>query len=325
MKYHKQLIMGVFLVLLYGCGGGGGDGGDGGDSSNPAPKTGVFLDSPVINIGYRTATQVGVTSVLGEYNYLQGETVTFFIGALEFAPTQATGVLTPLEIAGTQDINNPAVINMIRLLQTLDQDGNPDNGITITETAKTAATQVNFGLSELDFESSSAVLNLITNAGQDNATTQLVGTADAIAHFEQTLAADFSINMVGKTLNSVITYSSCPQVPLGWSYTFTNTSMTLTGSDGWKTPECTTSPVESITVNITDLASDYDIPFNCASYPTCTSSDFNKTLTGIDDDGRRFSSIYKYDRANSKLTYEKTVERIGFSEVDIFTEVIIIQ
>ena len=41
------LILSAFLTVLSSCGGGG--------SSNP-PSTGTFVDSPVINIGYRTET-----------------------------------------------------------------------------------------------------------------------------------------------------------------------------------------------------------------------------------------------------------------------------
>lgn len=176
--------------LLVACGGGGGGSGSS-DSPPPAPppatSTGVFLDSPVINIGYRTATQSGVTNAQGEYSYLPGETVTFFIGDLEFPAVAASGTVTPLELAGASNTNDPIVVNMIRLLQTLDRDGNPDNGITITENAKGTATQVNFALSTTDFANSSAVLTLIQNGGQDTPALALVSETAALAHFESQL------------------------------------------------------------------------------------------------------------------------------------------
>ncbi len=438
MKFYK-LIIGSFFVLIAGCGGSDSE-------NNPETQTGVFLDSPIVNIGYKTETINDVTNSLGEYKYLQGEIVTFFIGDLEFPPVQATGVVTPLDLAGSQDTSNSTVVNMIRLLQTLDKDGNPDNGIEITEEAISRATQVDFSLHETTFASSVAVTALIPNAGLDSPV--LVSSADAIQHFEQQLIdnniienpalaftseeldgltiygviqdendcptsdwyvetmsfsggnytlqlcdgstevgtytvtdsgsvrivynggnsvefvrrvsfdteigdwsdcwADteaetnqcsneqlsyvfnnqttaenfvdeqnnnFSINMTEKTASSVMTYSLCPGVPLGWDYTFTNTSMTLTGSDGWNTPGCTTNPEESFTENMTNLASDFDIPFNCASYPTCIGSDFNKTITGIDQDNREFTSTSSYDRTSSILTYIKSVEGRTFTEV----------
>lgn len=184
----------LFLTIstifgLAGCSGGG-------DSSIPdtsGANTGIFVDSPVSNIGYKTETLEGVTNSLGEYEYNDGETVTFFIGDLVFPSVLATDIVSPLNIVQTLDTSDPTVINMIRLLQTLDTDGNPDNGITISDTAKSTATQVDFTLSETDFESSSAVVSLISNAGQDITVTALVSTTDAIAHFEQELAPALAI------------------------------------------------------------------------------------------------------------------------------------
>ena len=128
----KYIITSTLLLSLAAC--------SSGDSPS-GTKTGVFLDSPVINIGYRTETiSNGVTNSLGEFNYLQGENITFFIGDLALPSTLATGTVTPLDIANSQDTSNTTVVNIIRLLQTLDKDGNLDNGITITDAAIAAAT-----------------------------------------------------------------------------------------------------------------------------------------------------------------------------------------
>ena len=69
------------------------------NSPDPTPKIGVLVDAFVAGIGYRTATQTGVTNAKGEFNYLPGEMVTFFIGGLEFPPVLAKGVVTPLDMA----------------------------------------------------------------------------------------------------------------------------------------------------------------------------------------------------------------------------------
>ena len=184
MKHYKELLCLSILSALTACGGSS-SGND--KNADPVANTGVFLDSPVINIGYRTETLEGITNSKGEYQYLAGETVTFFIGDLIFPAVKATGTVTPLDLADTKDINDSDVVNMIRLLQTLDQDANPDNGITITEAAKSAATQVDFGLSESEFENAAAVTSLITNGGQDSQPTTLVETSAAIEHFNQSL------------------------------------------------------------------------------------------------------------------------------------------
>ena len=114
----KNLILSSLLLPLFACSGGG----DSGTTSASTTKTGIFLDSPVINIGYKTETLSGVTGPNGEYDYLPGETVTFFIGDLELPSTLATGTVTPLTLVGTQDTSNSTVVNIIRLLQTLDSD-----------------------------------------------------------------------------------------------------------------------------------------------------------------------------------------------------------
>ncbi|KZZ72353.1 hypothetical protein A3765_28960, partial [Oleiphilus sp. HI0130] len=182
LKNSKPLFIACATSLLIGCGGSS-------SSSNPAsaPTTeiGVFLDEAVANIGYRTETLEGVTDSQGQYDYVEGETVTFFIGDLEFPPVTASGVVTPLDMAGTEDTSDPTVVNIIRLLQSIDEDGDPDNGITITETAKNNATQVNFDVSVSDFSSSAAVTTFIANSGSVNTT--LISESEAIAHFEGTL------------------------------------------------------------------------------------------------------------------------------------------
>jgi len=159
------------VVFLSSCGGGG--------SSNPA-STGVFVDSPVINIGYRTETQNGFTNSRGEFKYYPGETVTFFIGALEFPSVLADERITPLDMAETDDVFHPMVVNIARLLQTLDKDGDPSNGITISDGARSHATQLDFNLPILTF--AIAARALITNGGQDAAVSELISVAKAALH-----------------------------------------------------------------------------------------------------------------------------------------------
>ncbi len=180
----KNIILSILLLPLFACS----SGGDSSTTPASTTQTGIFLDSPVINIGYKTETLSGVTGSNGEYDYLAGETVTFFIGDLELPSTLATGTVTPLDLAGTQDTSNSTVVNIIRLLQTLDKDGNPGNGITITNTAKSSATQVDFSLDVISFEASSAISNFLPNVTDlDTPVSTLISATVAIANFEQQL------------------------------------------------------------------------------------------------------------------------------------------
>ncbi|WP_062058040.1 pectate lyase family protein [Cellvibrio sp. OA-2007] len=149
-------------------------------SSKASMQVGVFVDAFVAGIGYRTQSQSGVTNARGEFNYLPGETVTFFIGDLVFPPIPARGLVTPLDMAQSLDPSSPMVLNIARLLQSLDSDGNPSNGITISPAAAQAAVAVDFNLSPVQFAALPAVTNLVANSG--SVTKSLVSEQQALAH-----------------------------------------------------------------------------------------------------------------------------------------------
>lgn len=173
-KLNSLLIIGTVSTLVA-CGG----------MNKSNIRTGKFLDSPVINIGYRTETQEGMTNASGEYHYLDGELVTFFIGDLELPTVKASGTVTPLDMSGSIDTSVPETVNILRLLQSIDEDGDPTNGITISKAAQKNATPVIFDSSVSEFESSEAVTNLISSAEAKN--TILISQNAAIDHFEKTL------------------------------------------------------------------------------------------------------------------------------------------
>jgi hypothetical protein len=150
--------------------------------------TGVFLDSAVTNVNYQTDTVSGTTNNQGEFTYVEGEFVSFSIGEVVFPLVPAASVITPLELANTIDITEQSVVNMTRFLQSLDKDGDPSNGIEITDTAKSSATAfLNFNIPVVDFASSADVLLLLADAGQDEIVSELVDIHDAIVHLEETL------------------------------------------------------------------------------------------------------------------------------------------
>src|SRR5690554_4352793 len=120
----------------------GGDGGNntGGDGDNGGAddvqlSTGIFVDGPVAGVSYTTSpgNRSGITNVRGEYDYAEGDKVSFRIGGIVFPEITAKGTVTPLDMGG--EGATPAsvqVVNILRLLQTLDEDGDPENGISIT-------------------------------------------------------------------------------------------------------------------------------------------------------------------------------------------------
>ena len=304
MKKSKFLLGASTLLAITACGGG--------EKSVVAAsvQTGVFLDSPIINIGYKTETLEGVTDSLGQYQYLEGETVTFSIGDLVFPAVTAKDLVTPLDIVDTNDTSNSKVVNMIRFLQTLDVDGDASNGLFISNEAKSAATylansnasQVDFNLSETAFETSTAVTNLIKIAGQNAPPTALVSKADAIAHFDQSLIGGFN-NLSQRQFSSVVTRTDCPGTQGGWVYSFSDTAVTGTGSDKWWAGSCNLDPSSTETHDV--VAGNW---FSCTDYPVCKITDFVKAeYEGIDEDDRAFTATSAFDVASKKLTYTKTV------------------
>lgn len=108
---------------------------------SPLPASiGVFVDDPVAGLGYRSESVTnGITNANGEFEYFRGEAITFFIGDIEFPSTAAGSIITPLAVFNTDTAFHPAVVNTLRLLQTLDSDGDPSNGISISSNAANVA------------------------------------------------------------------------------------------------------------------------------------------------------------------------------------------
>ncbi len=188
---HAFGVVGVSLTLCA-CGGGGGS--DPPKTNTPPPdntptgdppSTGTFMDGPVEGINFKTATQSGTTDTDGHYSYVAGETVIFSVGGINFPSVTASQVVTPLDMIAKTDLADPTVVNILRLLQSLDKDGDASNGIQIAPAAHTAATGLSISFSSATFETD--VANLVANSG--SVTTALIDATTAVNHFKQTLSA----------------------------------------------------------------------------------------------------------------------------------------
>lgn len=173
------LLMGCIALALAGCGGSDSD-----NESPPTPaptKTGVFLDSPVAGLNYKTATiAAGVTNAKGEFNYRDGEAVSFYIGELMLPSVKAGAQITPADLGG--GLSTATTVNILQLLQSLDQDADPANGISIVDSVKNAFVGTGLDIASPTFDASaSAILNSIGKT--------LVSEAAANAHFSSTLKA----------------------------------------------------------------------------------------------------------------------------------------
>jgi len=142
MRRFVLSVSGIFLVALMGC-----SSVSPSVSSTPVPLTGVFMDSAVGGINYSTPTLKGVTKADGVFQYKAGEKVTFSVGELVLGSAVGKPVITPMDIVPeVKGVADPRVVNISVLLQTLDEDGDPANGILISEKAASFVTQFGKGI-----------------------------------------------------------------------------------------------------------------------------------------------------------------------------------
>ena len=98
-------------------------------------STGVFA-GPISGLRYETPTQSGTTNERGEFQYRKGEAVTFLVGGVVLGATDGAPRVNLAQLVNRvggqiEKLHDPHVTNLARLIQTLDQDGDPGNGVTI--------------------------------------------------------------------------------------------------------------------------------------------------------------------------------------------------
>jgi len=128
----------VLAAQLTACGGGA----IGSLLSSPAEKTtgeqantlltGTFVDSPVAGLAYVTSSGLsGVTDAQGRFQFHAGDTLTFRIAGVDIGTAASSATLTPASLAGG-DEDSARFSNLLVMLQSLDTDGDPANGITLS-------------------------------------------------------------------------------------------------------------------------------------------------------------------------------------------------
>lgn len=111
-------------------------------------RTGVFIDGPVIGLRYESLTRSGLTNEDGEFEYDEGETVTFSVGGVVLGTTKGAKQVSPFDLFGVTPPTSALAIrnhltdnvvsdfdravNVCVFLQALDADRDPSNGIDVT-------------------------------------------------------------------------------------------------------------------------------------------------------------------------------------------------
>ncbi len=181
MAYWIRLMLVTLAISLAACG-------DNNDSSAGAensskhlsgPATGKLMDAAVSGVNYSTSSKItGITDKDGIYKYNHGDTVVFKLGSLVLGETEATAIVTPINLAGD---SIPRLQNLLVLLQSLDSDSEPENGISISAAAAAAVgVDINLDNDPDTFAASSALQNVRQKAGIEG---KIKGSAEINTHF----------------------------------------------------------------------------------------------------------------------------------------------
>lgn len=162
-------------------------------TSETEVKTGIFVDSAVEGLFYRTPTRSGFTNVKGEFEYLAGETVSFYVGKLKLGSAEGVPVMTPITISSEKDatIYTKEVQNMAALLQTLDIDGNPDNGIKLVPEVVKAIDPHNFNLKQPERNMILEIVKMVKEKTGIQLNEKFPD--EAAAHLAETLGENYNI------------------------------------------------------------------------------------------------------------------------------------
>ncbi len=186
----NQLVHSAIALCLFGCIGFlvacSSD-----DSGGGNTLLGVFTDSPVEGLSYSATSTSGTTDAAGTFEYVDGEMVTFSIGGITLGGAFGAAELSPLDISGLNnaDLSTMEVRNIASLLQSLDSDVNPDNGITISSETSSALSSAS-----LDFSSGSFfwdLYDLVNDLNSENSTSLVAINQNAAGlHLAQSLGIE---------------------------------------------------------------------------------------------------------------------------------------
>ncbi len=177
--------------------GGGSEDDENRDGLTVVVRTGEFVDAPVQGLYYESGDLSGFTDGDGRFEYAEGESVRFFIGDIALGnAVPGKALVTPLDLVDDGDIDSSAVINIARLLQSLDIDED-ENTITLPlalqDRAVLSNELVSSAITYLDFADDPAFANaasqLLAAVTDDYPrTASLVDPESAREHLQRTLA-----------------------------------------------------------------------------------------------------------------------------------------
>lgn len=281
----QALLCGLVVGILSACGAGGG-------GSNV--QTGQFLDSAVSGLTYSTDSRSGVTDANGRFYYLPGEIVTFRLQGLYIGEAPGAAVLTP-PLVTPSGKHVDYSLNVLRLLQSLDSDQTPSNGITLRSLQNTPS--IDFNQSTDSFTTAPGVTNLMNAV-----TATLVSPGSASEHFGNTLAnlgsnSSYTLNLSQRTVSrATMRVNTCPNQESVWSLVFNAQNVSISSGStiaaNCSTTTWTATPLPYVDSGTSMKTNAFFVP--CG--PVCTWAELNQAYQYVDDgdltnpSGRPFSA-----------------------------------
>ena len=201
--------------LIISCSSGGGSGGS---VKGLKVTTGQFIDSAVEGLQYTyiSSGTSGLTGSGGNFMVQVGSLVEFHIGDIALGQSAATHLMSPVNFGTATNVTNDMTTNIARFLQIIDDDGDPSNGILITNNVRSLAAgmSVNFNRTPTSFENDGNVQTVVstltaaTGAGARMLTS--VDVAVAQDHLSSSLTATLNDNVDTFFATSFSDFKNCP-------------------------------------------------------------------------------------------------------------------
>lgn len=161
MKYGKGFsLLLVGMLVFVGCGGSDSSSTvtETTDESSVEKGTGTYIDSVVSGVSYVCGTEEGITGDDGSFTYDLNSSCTFTLNGVE------------LRVVDRSELRNSTIevfeddIAVARLLQSLDEDGNASNGITISTEILAALSENNISTLPSSFEEVEAIVEVLKSS-----------------------------------------------------------------------------------------------------------------------------------------------------------------
>ncbi|MBQ0759886.1 MAG: hypothetical protein KBT72_09535, partial [Zhongshania sp.] len=293
----------VMTLALTACGGGSNSGNDasgpetdGTDGGTPSTLKGVFVDSPVQGLAYKTDTGEGMTNANGEFTYKAGDYISFTLYGNVIGTVSAGDIITPMDLQN-ETHSQDYFLNIARLLLTLDADGDT----TTLQLPSASDSIIDFDQQTEDFENDPFVTSFV----QANANTSLVGVADARAHLAVSInnnAGDYEVDLNGRSAFSLMRNSECRHSVGGLSYEFGATTVSGEIADSWNESCGLSATPEPFSEAYDNRA---DAWYNCENAPICTYDELNRTYSGLDADNREVDVTISHRKGSNGILVVK--------------------